>query len=663
MTLFFARKGLAARSLFRGRAGALLAAALLSIAVPALAQAAPSQTRSNTQVIFSRSMGANGQTATTPRTAAAAAGLPAVHSAWPVTDAERKAITFTAYDLDVHLRPADHYIAVRALATVRNDGNAALARIPLQLSSSLRWERIRAEGRDTAFKVADLNSDADHTGQLVEASVPLAHPLAPGASLSLDVTYSGTIAPNAQRLLALGAPDGAAMHSDWDGITPDFTGLRGFGNVVWYPVSSAPALLGDGATLFNEIGKQKLRLEGARFRLHLADEFPDGAVPTVALINGHSAALTVTGGSDGVPGLATAEVAGSMLGFEAPSLFVAVRRAEQAPGMTLWTLPGDAAAVPAWSEAAAAVKPLLENWLGRRPRAHLAVLDLPDPDDAPFETGAMLATGVGPAAPEQINAILVHALARACMQSPSAWLNEGVAQFIETLWVEKEDGRARALEMLEAGRLALALAEPASPGISAGQPLATAYSPIYYRTKAAYVLWMLRGLVGDSALRAALHAYNPSTAERKGPDPDTAEFEKLVEESAGRQTGEEPDRSGLDAGQSAARDLQSFFADWVDTDKGLPDLSIAKVYTEPAQAGNTLVGITVANAGYASAEVPITVSAAGTKITQRVTVPARGQIVRRILIFGRPTQVQVNDGTVPEVEASIHVTHLEQFPK
>ena len=53
-----------------------------------------------------------------------------------------------------------------------------------------------------------------------------------------------------------------------------------------------------------------------------------------------------------------------------------------------------------------------------------------------------------------------------------------------TLWVEKQRGRTRALEQLEAGRAALALAEPASPGISAGQPLAIAISPVYYRTKA-----------------------------------------------------------------------------------------------------------------------------------------------------------------------------------
>jgi hypothetical protein len=40
-------------------------------------------------------------------------------------------------------------------------------------------------------------------------------------------------------------------------------------------------------------------------------------------------------------------------------------------------------------------------------------------------------------------------------------------------------------------------------------------------------------------------------------------------------------------------------------------------------------------------------------------IPAQGKIVKRILIQGKPTQVQLNDGSVPEVAASVHVTHLD----
>jgi hypothetical protein len=41
-------------------------------------------------------------------------------------------------------------------------------------------------------------------------------------------------------------------------------------------------------------------------------------------------------------------------------------------------------------------------------------------------------------------------------------------------------------------------------------------------------------------------------------------------------------------------------------------------------------------------------------------VPARGRVTERILILGKPTEVQANDGTVPETGASVHVTNLDE---
>jgi hypothetical protein len=623
-------------------------------------------------------------------------------------------VAFTALDLDVHLLPVAQQIAVRALLTLRNDGQAPLARIPLQISSSLNWERIRVttsdgQAHNIPLQVATLNSDADHTGQLHEAVVPLAQPLAPGQSLQLDVTYSGVIALSAQRLQAIGAPDTLALHSDWDQISLPFTGLRGFGNVVWYPVVSAPVLLGDGARLFDEIGAHKLRLSGARFRLRLTVEFPHGQAPTVALINGRSVPLAITEPSGSldqtqeVASIATADSGLSTLSFEAPSLFVATRTSHPGPNLTAWTLPDDNVSVVFWTTAATAVTPFLERWLGPQPRSQLTLLDLPDPDDAPFETGALLAVPLrepGPRVkPGALNGVLTHALTHAWItlpglpnsptspatpnspltpnspQPPPAWLNEGVAQFISTLWEEKQRGRDSALRMLEADRAALALAEPASPGQSPGQPLAQAISPVYYRTKAAYVLWMLRDLAGDPALSAALkgtgfspyiYAKEPTGAGRDGFQPihlspegspsgnpsalpsasAASPFEKLLEAS------------------DAHPDLAWFFADWVDADKGLPDLTIEGVFPTSAAAGNYLVAVNIDNAGYAAAELPVSVrSGAGDdarSVTQRIRVPARGKTTARLLILGKPSEVQVNDGTVPETQASIHITRLEE---
>ncbi|MGA7858461.1 MAG: hypothetical protein WCA11_11070, partial [Terracidiphilus sp.] len=197
------------------------------------------------KVIFSRSSDENGQTETQ---VGPGASKPAIQMATEPSadDAERRAITFTDFDLDVRLHTSAHQIAVRALVTVRNDGKIPLAHIPLQISSSLNWEQIRIGGKDVSFPVATLNSDTDHTGQLHEAAVLLAQPLAPGKNLQLDVTYSGSVTLSARRLLTIGTPEDMALHSDWDEISVPFTGLRGFGNVVWYPASSVPVILGDG---------------------------------------------------------------------------------------------------------------------------------------------------------------------------------------------------------------------------------------------------------------------------------------------------------------------------------------------------------------------------------------------------------------------------------
>jgi hypothetical protein len=108
------------------------------------------------------------------------------------------------------------------------------------------------------------------------------------------------------------------------------------------------------------------------------------------------------------------------------------------------------------------------------------------------------------------------------------------------------------------------------------------------------------------------------------------------------------------------RDLSWFFADWVDADKGLPDLSIESVFPNAAQSGTWLVAVNLANAGYAAAEVPVTVRSKASSVTERVIVPARGNVVQRLLVQGKPTEVEVNDGTVPETQAGVHVTSLDQ---
>jgi hypothetical protein len=597
----------------------------------------------NSAVLFSRSVDENGKTTTTIGSAAQPA--PKLAADPVATDSHRLAVAFSSLDLEVHLQTEAHRIAVRARITLRNDGKMPLKLIPLQISSSLNWEQIRIEGRNVSFPVAMLNSDADHTGQLQEAAVPLAEPLAPGATLQLDALYSGTIELTAKRLTAIGAPENVALHSDWDEISPDFTGLRGFGNVVWYPVSSVPVILGDGSRLFDEIGRHKLSLARTHMRVSLIDEFAHDEPPTIALIDGAAVPLAIADSqqteSSGVAGVATASFETQADGFLAPSLFVASRKAHPGPNLDAFSTPENDITQQSWLDEAAVVTPFLQEWLGRQSRCRLTLLDLPDADDMPFETGALLVTSLHTGPVDQIDSALAHALTHAYAQSIAnpvpAWLNEGLATFLESLWIEKHRGRDRALAMLDSDRSALALAEPSSPGESSGSPLAVAIAPVYYRTKAAYVFWMLRDLTGDEALSTALHSW---VTDGTGDKP-AAALQSLLKQAG------------------VKRDLSWFFSDWIDADKGLPDLAIESVFPNAAQAGTYLVAVSVANTGYAAAYVPVTVRTAKSSVTEHFLVPARGRAVERVVVVGPPTQVQLNDGTIPETQASVHVTDFD----
>ena len=78
------------------------------------------------------------------------------------------------------------------------------------------------------------------------------------------------------------------------------------------------------------------------------------------------------------------------------------------------------------------------------------------------------------------------------------------------------------------------------------------------------------------------------------------------------------------------------------------------VYPSREAHQTVLVAIEIVNDGYAEAEVPVTVKGVDSSVTQRVRVPAHGRITYRITFQENPTEVDLNDGTVPEVEASIH---------
>jgi hypothetical protein len=562
-----------------------------------------------------------------------------------VTDAERASLVFTAYDLDVHLAPVQSHLAVHAGFTVKNSGKAPLTRLILQLSSSLKWESLalRNAGHVSAlsFTVRTIDTDADHTGKATEAVVSLPQPLEPGASVELTSFYSGEVAQSAERLERIGAPLDQATRADWDRISPEGTALRGFGNVLWYPTAAAPVFLGDGAKLFQSVGQTKLQQAAATVRLRLTVEYV-GDAPDAAFFCGRREQLKAVSENQSLPvaespGVAMAEFSDRPLGFRTPSLFVTDRAATVTNNSLISAVTDHYDALPSYGAAADKVRPLLAEWLGPGP---LGVLSLIDHNGQPFEDDALLVAPMRASAPDTLAPALAHSLSHAWFRSSHVWLDEGVAQFLSLQWMEQSLGREAAVAHLQEEAKALALVEP-PPAKSAnaitdeGQSLIQASDEIYYRTKAAAVLEMLRSIVGDDALRHALQLYREDKL-----DSDPKEFQRVLE-------------------RTSRRELGWFFDDWVYRDRGLPDLSIASVTPRAIdQIGNKgagwLVAVEVRNDGGAAAEVPVTVRSGTLTATQRLRIPGRSSASTRIVFEGTPEEVLVNDGTVPEVESSVH---------
>jgi hypothetical protein len=667
-------------------------------------------------VLFSRSLDATAaadesQDATQPAKPNPAesqkSAAPTQDDALAVTDAERSALIFTAYDLDVHLTPASAGISVRTGLTLRNNGTTPLSRLVLQITSSMHWGAISIRSLPSGsttplhFAAHSVDTDADHTGQMSEAVVPLPKPLAPGASVSLTALYSGTILPSAERLERIGMPDDEALATDWDavaGSNPDgqngATALRGFGNVLWIPVSAPPVFLGDGARLFQAVGDAKLRQSTTTVRLRLAVEYV-GDAPDAAFFCGQRQPFVAISDNANLPeaespGVATATFDPQPLGFRTPSLFVAERPASEtgttANPALVNAVTSHYDALPAYAAAAALVEPLLTDWLGPRPLTSLSLIDHPG---QPFEDDALLLRPMRADLPATLAPSLAHSLTHVWIHSTHPWIDEGLAQFVGLLWIERSAGRAIALAELQEAARSLALIEPEAPADSAGCPihdsfivmggiepgtspecasatsspssssippglptsaaptvgpagesLATATGEVFYRTKAAAVWWMLRGIVGDDELKQALQTYrlDPSL------DRDPTGLEHTLE-------------------KSSHKDLRWFFDDWVYRDRGLPDLSIVSVTPSQltSRAGlpaGWLVAVEIHNDGYAEAEVPVTVRSATAIETQRLRIPGRSSASTRIVFAGTPERVEVNDGSVPETQSSLHTRQL-----
>lgn len=527
---------------------------------------------------------------------------------------DRSAFTFTNYKLNVLVEPEQQRLGVRGRITLRNDSSTTQKNAVLQISSSLGWRSIQIASRPVQFVSQTYTSDVDHTGILSEAIVSLPQQVPPHGTVDLDIGYEGTISVDTTRLKRVGVPDDAAKHSDWDQIGSRFTAVRGVGYVTWYPIATEAARFSEGNNLFEVLGKWKAQERDAAMDLDVCLQHESGSVQTVI-------ANAVAEGTSSDNCIKYKFV---RLGTTVPT-FVAGEYATVGNKISEVQYLGDNKDVAeSYVRAAETALPFVTAWFGE-PRSAAEVVELPDASAAPFEAGRLLLT---PFSTDQkfVELTLVHELTHAAFPSSRPWIYEGVAHFAQALWREQQAGRQAALDYIGLHRTAFAEAQKVQRS-QAGQPLVTTTDEEFYRSKAMFVWWMLRDMVGDSALKQALKAY------RSEDDKDPSYMQKVIE-------------------TAAHRDLQPFFDDWVYHDKGLPDFRVTSVYPRSMETGGYVVTVSVENLGAAGAETPVTVHMQTGDVTKRLEVRGKSSASIRIELPSKPKEVIVNDGSVPESDMS-----------
>jgi hypothetical protein len=540
---------------------------------------------------------------------------------------DRNAFTFTNYDLEVRVDPEGQAMAVRGKVTLRNDSDKPQSTLVLQVSSSFEWRMIELDGKALEYLSDTQTTDIDHTGSVTEAVVTLPAPIAQKASVTLEVGYSGEVPKDATRLTRMKFPDEQALASDWDRVSSGFTGIRGVGHVTWYPIAMDPANMGDN-TLFPKIAQWQAREAQTVMKTRfcwITDE--DHSFTVVASGNFEGIGGGDLGGEGNRSGCTTYSFAN--LQQTVPTFAIAPFEMLTRPTISLYYLTGHDAQASDVAAAAEKVQPLLQDWLGK-PEKKIEVIELPEANDAAFDSGAMLFTPLQSKDKKQNEVAMAHQTVHASFSSNRPWIAEGLAGFGAMLAVEQIYGRKAALDYL-GSNLPILIADEkentaaGKPSGDAAQSLISTTDDIYYRAKAPWVWSMLRDMIGDKAVQAVIKSYHADQ------DKDPTYVQKLV------------------AAQDK-RDLEWFFDDWVYRDRGLPQLKIESAVPRETLDNTYVTAVTVENSGGAGVEIPITVKSAGSEKMLRAIVPAHQKVTTRLTVEGKPAQVTINAGSVPEVD-------------
>jgi hypothetical protein len=557
---------------------------------------------------------------------------------------DREAFTITKYDLNITLEPQQQRLGARGKITLRNGTTHPQKIATLQISSSLDWRSIKVDGKGVQYVSQPFVSDIDHTGGLSEAIVTLPVEIKPKDSVEIEVGYEGIIPRDTTRLTRVGVPEEIAKHSNWDQISSAFTAVRGAGYVAWYPIATESADFSEGNSLFEVADRWRAREAESEMAIMLCAQFTGATAPQ--LVMSPPAGTAGTGSGGGYDHHACRGYRFAPLGTINPTFAIGEYLQTSKAPLDLFTLPGHEEGAATYTNALDPALKFTSLWFGVA-RTPVAIADFADPKSAPFESGNLLMVSMAAEDSKLAGINLVHELVHSAIPSARPWVYEGLAHFAEALYRQQQVGRQAALDFLGLHRAAFldsekevgAALQKSSGQKTIGQPLATTFDETYYRSKAAYVWWMLRDMIGDTALRQALSKYRAEDDDNKDPK----YVEKLIETSANR-------------------DLAWFFDDWVYHDRGLPDLKVQSVHPWVTEKGISFITVTLENLGNAGAEVPFTLHFEGGEIMKRLEVRAKSTATMRVELPAAASEIVLNDGSVPESDLTNNVVSIPAAP-
>jgi len=527
---------------------------------------------------------------------------------------DRQAFTFISYNLKVTIDPATTGFSVTGTLQARNDSSTPQKNLPMQISNSLQWTAVTVGKEQVSWVQQSYSTDIDHTGTVSEAILTLPNAVAPGATVTVEFSYSGTISLNTGRLLRVNTPGTYAARSDWDEITENYSAVRGLGYVVWYPVSMDSALLTDGNAVWDRIADWKQRHHGSTLEATFK-------VPAAKTLVTNADESTISGDTEHVVYHSLANIT--------PTFAVAAYQVIDRPGITVYHLAEHTQLARDYIIAGEKAVPQMTDFFGA-PKHKLIIVELPNQEVLPFDDGtSFYFTPLMRLNPQAAEMMMGHQIVHTIISSPRPWINEGLATFAQLLIRERQAGREETLSFLNQFRETLAEAEKdasqRTPG--KGDPLVTTHDDILLRSKSAYVWYMLRDMVGEPAISRAVHAY------RADQDTQPGYIQSLIAAQA-----------------PGSEHLEQFFDDWVYRDKGLPDFKIDTVYPRPTLNGIYIVTITAANDGEPCAPIVVGVLSDRGERREKGFLAGHGKTIVRVAYPGTPAKAWINDGSVPETD-------------